>query len=131
VWENVHYFKGLHRDLPAANVARPVPAVTAACLLIDRALFADLGGLRGRYVQGDYEDSDLCLRLLSRGLENWYVPEVELYHLEGQSYPSPARMLNWRYNSWLQTHEWGDVIAEIEDGDRAVAVRQPTGQETP
>jgi len=30
VWENAHCFKGLHRTFPAANVARPMPAVTAA-----------------------------------------------------------------------------------------------------
>ena len=29
-WENMHYFKGLHRRFPAANVARRVPAVTGA-----------------------------------------------------------------------------------------------------
>ena len=106
LWENAHFFKGLHRDLPAANVARPVPAVTAACLMIDRALFEELGGLRGMYIQGDYEDSDLCLRLLESGRENWYLPEAELFHLEGQSYPSELRKLTRRYNTWLQTHLW-------------------------
>ena len=58
------------------------------------------------YVQGDYEDSDLCLRLAAEGLENWYLPTVELYHLEGQSYPAPLRALTSRYNRWLHTHTW-------------------------
>lgn len=105
-WENLHYFKGLHRALPAANLARAVPAVTAACLMLDRALYEKLSGLRGMYVQGDYEDSDLCLRLAAEGLENWYLPTVELYHLEGQSYPAPLRALTSRYNRWLHTHTW-------------------------
>lgn len=109
-WENLHYFKGLHRSLPAANVGRPVPAVTAACLMIDRALFQNAGGLRGIYVQGDYEDSDLCLRLAEQGLQNWYFPEVELYHLEGQSYDLAARSKNGRYNRWLHTRLWGQQI---------------------
>ena len=30
LWSNEHYFKGLHRSLPAACTARAVPAVTAA-----------------------------------------------------------------------------------------------------
>src|SRR5439155_9868397 len=55
IWSNEHFFKGLHRDLPAANVARPVPAVTGACLMISMKLFGELGGLRSLYVQGDYE----------------------------------------------------------------------------
>jgi GT2 family glycosyltransferase len=109
-WENMHYFKGLHRAFPAANLARRVPAVTGACLMISRDLYEAHGGLRGSYVQGDYEDSDLCLRLSEAGLENWYLPEVELYHLEGQSYPMPLRQLTGRYNRWLHTHLWDTQI---------------------
>ncbi|TMK58961.1 MAG: glycosyltransferase family 2 protein [Actinobacteria bacterium] len=110
-WENEHYFKGLHRDLPAANVARRVPAVSGACLMIARELFEELGGLRGTYVQGDYEDTDLCLRLREGGHETWYCPEVELYHLEGQSYALGTRQAMSRFNTWLHTRLWD---AEIE-----------------
>jgi O-antigen biosynthesis protein len=110
-WENEHFFKGLHRSLPAANVTRPVPAVTGACLLTDRALYEKLGGLRGMYVQGDYEDTDFCLRLREAGYETWYLPEVELYHLEGQSYALETRQAMSRYNVWLHSRLWD---AEIE-----------------
>jgi GT2 family glycosyltransferase len=113
LWNNEHYFKGLHRHLPAANVARPVPAVTAACMMIARDLYQQLGGLRGIYVQGDFEDSDLCLRLAEAGYENWYLPDAELYHLEGQSYPAPMRQLTGRYNAWLHTHLWNENIEKV------------------
>jgi len=109
-WRNEHYYKGLHRCLPPANVTRPVPAVTGACLMIAADLYRQLGGLSGQYVQGDYEDSDLCLRLLDIGRENWYLADVELYHLEGQSYPAELRRLTCHYNRWLQSHLWGHVI---------------------
>lgn len=118
VWENAHYFKGLERDLPEANVRRRVPAVSAACLLMERHLYERVGGLRGEFVQGDYEDSDLCLRLRESGREIWYLPEVALHHLEGQSYPSELRRLTSRYNAWLHTRLWGDAISELtRDGD--------------
>jgi GT2 family glycosyltransferase len=110
LWENQHYFKGLDRRLPAANVTRPVPSLCGACLMIDRALFQEFGGLRGLYVQGDYEDSDLCLRLREAGREIWYLPEVELYHLEGQSYASEDRARNLALNRWLHTHFWDRQI---------------------
>ncbi len=115
VWSNEHFFKGLASTLPAANVPRPVPAVTGACLLIDAGLYREVGGLSGEYVQGDYEDSDLCLRLAARGLQSWYLPSVELFHLEGQSYPSEERRLASSYNKWLHTHLWSTDLARLAD----------------
>jgi GT2 family glycosyltransferase len=109
-WANMHYFKGLHKGLPAANVARPVPAVTAACMLIEKDLYLQVGGLSDVYVQGDYEDSELCLRLLEAGRENWYLPAAELYHLEGASYTAVERGITGSYNRWLQTRRIGQAI---------------------
>lgn len=113
LWENAHCFKGLHRSFPAANLARPVPAVTAACMLIDRDLYEEVGGLPVHYVQGDYEDSELCLKLGEAGRDNWYLPEVELYHLEGQSYVPGERRIPSEYNMWLHTELWGERIEEL------------------
>ena len=112
-WLNVHCYQGMHRDFPAAQIARTVPGVTGACLMIDAGLYRRLGGLRGMYMQGDFEDSDLCLRLADLGLSSRYLPGVCLYHLEGQSYPGEMRRLAFRYNSWLHTLLWGDRIAGI------------------
>jgi GT2 family glycosyltransferase len=109
-WENEHFFKGLHRDLPAANAIRRVPAVSGACLMTNRSLYDEFGGLRGMYVQGDYEDTDLCLRMGEAGHETWYLPEVELYHLEGQSYALETRQAMSRYNVWLHTRLWSAQI---------------------
>lgn len=111
VWENAHRFKGLHRSFPAAEVAQPVPAVTAACALVDRERYEEAGGIPVHYVQGDYEDSELCLRLAAAGYENWYLPAAELYHLEGQSYVAEARREPSGYNMWLHSELWGETIA--------------------
>lgn len=113
VWVDAHYFKGMHRTLPAANVPRRVPVLSGACMMIDRGLYEEFGGLQGAYVQGDYEDSDLCLQLSEKGYENWYTPDAELYHLEGQSYSPANRRPANRYNMWLHTHLWGDRIAAM------------------
>ena len=86
LWVDAHYYKGMHRSLAPANVARRVPLVSGACLMIDRDLYKRVGGLPTMYVQGDYEDAHFCLNLLGEGVDNWYLPEAELYHLEGQSY---------------------------------------------
>lgn len=122
LWENAHCFKGLHRAFPAANVARPVPAVTAACMMLDRDLYEEVGGLPLHYVQGDYEDSELCLRLAGAGRQSWYLPSVELYHLEGQSYVPGIRRIPSEYNMWLHTELHGDRIeATMSDFDPLAA----------
>jgi GT2 family glycosyltransferase len=117
MWSNEHFFKGLHRAFSRANVARRVPAVTAACLLTSAQLYDEMGGLRGIYVRGDFEDSDLCLRLREMGRESWYLPAVELYHLEGQSYPSDLRRIASEYNQWVHTHLWRDALTQIADSE--------------
>jgi GT2 family glycosyltransferase len=112
-WSNRHYFKGFHRDFAEARISRPVPGVTGACLLIDRRLYEEHGGLSEAYVRGGYEDSDLCIRLMQAGQRNWYLADVELYHLEAQSYPSPVRHVATLYNGWLQTQLWNSVIRDV------------------
>jgi GT2 family glycosyltransferase len=126
LWENAHCFKGLHREFPAANVARPVPAVTGACMMIDRDLYEQVGGLPLYYVQGDYEDSELCLRLAEAGRESWYLPSVELYHLEGQSYLPGVRRVQSEYNMWLHTSLWGEQIEELMAGFDSNDAARPT-----
>lgn len=112
-WNNEHYFKGMHRDLPAAAESRPVPAVTGACMMIARDLYLKMGGLSGDYLQGDFEDSDLCLRLLEAGRQNWYFADVALYHLEASSYDPERRRLHDGFNRWLHTHVWAERLAAL------------------
>jgi len=119
-WWSLHEFKGLPRLLPQANVTRRVAAVSSACLMIDRDLFTRVGGFRDAYVASDVEDVDLCLRCLGEGKENWYLPEVELFHFERQS-----RLIEvgWQrnpwselYNRWLLDRTWGDRLDELGEG---------------
>jgi GT2 family glycosyltransferase len=108
-----HYFQGLHRSLPAANHARSVPAVSGACFMIARDLFERHGGLSCSYVEDQFADFDLCLRMSEAGLTNWYLPDAELYHLEGQS-RAVGDALASRYNAWLQTRTWKHRIGPEE-----------------
>jgi hypothetical protein len=112
-WEHLHYYRGLHRALVDANVTRPVPAVTAACMMIATDMFCEAGGLRGAYIHGGYEEVDLCLRLVESGRTNWYLADAELYHLEGQSYPSEIRELAAPYNAWVHNRTWDHQIEAV------------------
>jgi GT2 family glycosyltransferase len=112
-WIVLHHYKGYGNTYPLAMKSRPVPAVTGACLMMPRALYEDLGRLSTDYVIGDFEDSDLCLKAVDAGYENWYFADAELYHLERQSVPlneSYTGGIAWRYNAKLHTERWNHVI---------------------
>lgn len=115
-WLNHHYFKGMPGDYGPANVEREVPGVTGACIVLPRALFAEIGGFDESYVIGDYEDSDLCLKIRQAGHSIRYVPDVALYHLERQSISKStdySRGVASQHNAWLQTERWDRQIAAL------------------
>lgn len=112
LWVNDHPHKGQ----PNRAASEPVEflALTGACLLLRASLWRELGGLSEDYIIGDFEDSDLCLRILETGRRNWLVPAVELYHLERQS-QDRIGSAEWRrnlslYNCWMHTRRWDEAI---------------------
>ncbi|MFO0566307.1 MAG: glycosyltransferase family 2 protein [Polyangiaceae bacterium] len=120
LWLNDHPGKGIPAHLVRGPRVERVPAVTAACAVIARAFFQELGGLDEGYIVGDYEDSDLCLRAAARGRASYVVRDVTLYHLERQS-QSLAGSGSWRtmvtlYNAWRHGRRWA---SEIEASVRA------------
>ena len=94
--------KGLHKDL--AVEPTPIDAVSAACMMVNRDAFVDVGGMCDQFVDGEYEDVDLCRRLKARGLRCHIASGAQLYHLEGQSRPAKQRELAHPYNKWLFSH---------------------------
>lgn len=86
VWINHHPWRGLEPALDPAEGLKRVSAVTGACLAISRSCFDQIGGWDTGYLIGDFEDSDLCLKLRDRGFSIAYLPTVELTHLERQSF---------------------------------------------
>ncbi|MFI5410412.1 glycosyltransferase [Kaistia sp. UC242_56] len=124
-WLNHHFFKGMPGGHLAANKPRLVPAVTGACLVMLRETFADVGGFSEDYVIGDYEDSDICLKIRAAGMNVSYEPDVALYHLERRSMRRNGdymRGIASRYNSWLHTQRWDPVIGKLM-GEPAPAER--------
>jgi len=119
-WLNQHFHKGMPRDYALACEERIVPAVTGACLVTTRSLFESVGGFTEDYVVGDYEDSDLCLKITMTERKIAYLSDIELYHLERKSMSLNAeymRGIAWQYNCALHTERWRDVmIAAMQTG---------------
>ncbi len=90
--------------------------VTGACLITRKDIFDLVGGFTEDYVIGDYEDSDLCLKIRQLGFQIFYEPAVALYHFERRSIRRSTdymRGLASQYNSWLHTQRWDDDITEL------------------
>jgi O-antigen biosynthesis protein len=120
-WENDHPGKGLPATLDVHRGPVAVPAVTGACLLVDRVLFRELGGMSEDYVIADFEDSDFCLRAQEQGWKVYYTPKTELFHLERQSMQLIAEgEAGWRqsltlYNMWKHSRRWRSLIPQVLD----------------
>ncbi len=105
-----HPFLGRPADLPEANVARDVNAVTGACLLVRRAVWEELGGWDPRFGKGVYEDVDLCWRARAQGYRVRYEPAACLVHAESASKaPDGRHPLNVHTRENLQKllDKWG------------------------
>jgi GT2 family glycosyltransferase len=79
-----HLYAGFPADHPAVERARPLQAVTGACLLVRREAFEAAGGFDPGYLNS-LEDVDLCLRIAEAGGEVHYCAEAVLVHLESAS----------------------------------------------
>jgi len=61
-----------------------VSAVTAACLLVRRTVFDQVGGYDEQFAVA-FNDVDFCLKVQQAGFKNIWTPHAELYHHESKS----------------------------------------------
>ncbi len=57
-------------------------AVTAACMVVRKQIYLEVGGLNEVELAIGYNDVDFCLRLRDAGYRNVWTPLAELYHHE-------------------------------------------------
>jgi GT2 family glycosyltransferase len=102
--------------------AREVSAVTAACMMMRKTLFEQVGGFNEHFFTA-YQDLDLCLRLRERGLRIIYTPRAVVVHHEWTSRKRYYDMVdrNLLLDQWEQVIEAGDPYynrnLELERGD--------------
>lgn len=79
-----HIYRFATAELLQTNKRREFPNVTAACMLMKRQEFLDVGGFDEKYING-YEDNDLCMKLFVNKKKIVYEPKCELFHFESVS----------------------------------------------
>jgi GT2 family glycosyltransferase len=83
-----------------------MPAVTAACALVPRILFTDLGGFDEGFLNGG-EDVDFCFRARARGRSTWTaLASTVLHHVSA----TPGRKTHDEENSYRLFRKWRPVL---------------------
>ncbi|MGQ9368788.1 glycosyltransferase family 2 protein [Azospirillum sp. ST 5-10] len=88
-----------HRSLPRhhpgamcrAVLQQAFSAVTAACMVVRRSAFEEVGGFDADNLGIAFNDVDLCLRLGERGYRTLWTPYAELVHHESATLGAPDR----------------------------------------
>jgi GT2 family glycosyltransferase len=106
-----HIYAGFPADHPATSTSRPYQAVTAACCLVKRVPWQEMGGFDRAFLNG-WEDIDLCLRLGEAGYQIRYCAESIVYHLESAS--RDVRAGEERQNRFLFAERW---LAKVRPDD--------------
>ncbi|WP_216663620.1 glycosyltransferase [Lentimicrobium sp. L6] len=85
----VHSHKGVYRAnggyFNRAALMQEFSAVTAACMLLSKRLFKEIGGFNEKDLVVAFNDVDLCLRIREMGHRIVWTPFAELYHHESVS----------------------------------------------
>lgn len=93
-----------------------VLAVAAACMMVRRDVFSEIGGFDPQFVIA-HGDIDFCLKLRARGYLIVYEPHAELYHYESftRGYEdTPEKIERLSTETELLLKRWGH---ELKKGD--------------
>jgi GT2 family glycosyltransferase len=97
-----------------AHLTQGLSAVTAACLVVRKSVFLEVGGLNATALKVVYNDVDFCLKVKSAGYHNVYAPDALLYHHESVSRGSedtPEKKCRFEREQAYMFETWADAIA--------------------
>jgi GT2 family glycosyltransferase len=83
---------------------------SAACLLMPRELFIELGGFHPAYVPAYCEDVELCLSISARGLRTVYQPRSVVRHARSASTDLERAHTLIERNRRILYHRWKDRL---------------------
>ena len=109
----------------AAAAVEDRPALTAACLLVRRTAFDEVGGFTPAYDYG-FEDVDLCLKLTAAGGRLVYDGRAALWHHESATRAAdrPAYLARVARNRDVFVDHWGPRIFRESILDAALGTQR-------
>lgn len=115
-----HAHKHFGRSHPGymarASIAQNLTACTAACLMMRRDVFDEVGGLDEEF-EVAFNDVDLCMKIRKKGYLVVFTPYAELYHYESKSRgndSTPEKLERFRGEIDRFKEKWQK---QLDDGD--------------
>lgn len=96
--------------------AQDYSAVTAACMMVKKSVFEEVGGLTEE-LQVAFNDVDFCMKVRQAGKLVVYNPYVELYHYESKSRgleDTPEKVARFNNEIKIFSKRWPEIL---EKGD--------------
>lgn len=95
-------------------VPHSLSAVTAACMVVRRAAFEQVGGMDEVNLPIAFNDVDFCIRLREAGWRIVWSPFAELFHLESVSRGDEEgpRAEGFAREVWYMKRRWGDLLRD-------------------
>jgi GT2 family glycosyltransferase len=128
----VHCFVGLGKnDVGYFNYPECLnnfSAVTAACMMCRRDVFNQINGFDEVY-KIEFNDIDLCLKMIEAGYRNVYVPNAQLYHHEsisrGHSRATKESALINDYEKELFKNKWNKYLLKDPSYNKNLSLIEP------
>lgn len=112
-----HSHKHLHKFdtgfFNRAQLIQTLSAVTAACLVINKSIYQEVGGLDETNLRVAFNDVDFCLRVCEAGYRNVWTPYAELYHHESATRgyeDTPEKKMRFTGEILYMKKRWGELL---------------------
>ncbi|MFW7343331.1 glycosyltransferase [Pollutimonas sp. H1-120] len=112
-----HSHKHFPRNHPGyfgrASLIQTLSAVTAACLVIKKSVYEEVGGLDDANLPIAFNDVDFCLRVAKAGYRNVWTPYAEMYHHESASRgyeDTPEKQARFTKEVNYMKQRWGESL---------------------
>jgi glycosyltransferase involved in cell wall biosynthesis len=105
--------RGTEGKFNRARLVQNYSAVTAACLLIRKSIYEQVGGLDEKELAVAFNDIDFCLKVRAAGYRNLWTPFAEFYHHESASRgtdDTPEKEDRFRREVETMLMRWGPAL---------------------
>jgi glycosyltransferase involved in cell wall biosynthesis len=95
-----------------ALLSQELSAVTAACVVVRKSVFDEVGGLDEK-MKVAFNDIDFCMRVMAAGYVNLWTPHAELYHHESLSRgyeDTPEKIQRFQQEVAYMQQRWGHAL---------------------